>query len=252
MTRVQLCLFCDNLADSKEDVIPVWIQEKVKGKRPIVVNGFAGDRAIVMQGMRSNLKTTCVCGECNGGWRSRLEGAARKILGPLMEDIHLRLDGEQQYTITKWAVKTAMTAETFNRKTRKLFYTRDECAHLRESWTFPTLTLVCLGRYAGDDMHVGVFGSEGWDNDPESPNAMHSYTTTLVFGRVAIQIVVIHVGDNLQRIDLRMRPGPWGKSLLELRPLGKILFWPPRLSFSDRGPNSLQSLVERFKIDPDK
>lgn len=245
-----LCLFCDNPADSKskEDVLPVWIQEKVKGKRPIGVNGFSGDRPIVLQGMKSNLKTVCVCKDCNGGWMSQLEGDARQILGPLMEDIHLVLNGDQQFLIAKWAVKTAMTSESFNRKTRKLFYTRDECARFRESWTFPPHTLVWLGRYGGT-FEFGIFGIDGWDNNPKHPEVTHGYITTLTFKRVAIQVVSIHAPRHLQQgiINLPLVRGPWDGSLLDLRPSGR-LFWPPRLSFVDGGELSLRRLVQRFSI----
>jgi hypothetical protein len=246
MGSSQMCLFCDNIADSKEDVLPVWIQEKVKGKCPILVNGFSGNRPIVMQGMRSNLKTTCVCENCNGGWMSSLEGNARRILGPLMEDIHLVLNGDQQFLIAKWAVKTAMTAESFNRTTRKLFYTRDECSRFRESWTFPNSVLVCLGRYAGT-FDLGVFGIDAWDNEPNHPDVTHSYVTTLQFKRVVIQVVCVHPRKDLQGtlINLKAIPGPWQQSIFEVRPVGR-LFWPPPLSFVDNDVLSLQRLVYRF------
>jgi hypothetical protein len=244
----KMCLFCDNAANSKEDVLPVWIQERVKGKRPILVNGFSGNRPIVMQGMQSNLRTACVCKDCNGGWMSRLEENARKILGPLMEDIHLVLNGDQQLLIAKWAVKTAMTAETFNRTTRRPFYTHDECARFRESWTFPYSMFVGLGRYGGT-FDLGVFGIDEWDNEPNHPDVTHSHVTTLQFKRVVIQVVCVHPRRNLQgaHVNLQMIPGPWQQSMLEVRPFGN-LSWPPSLSFDDNGMLSLQRLVYRFNV----
>jgi hypothetical protein len=242
-------LFCDNPADSKEDVLPVWIQEKVKrGKRPILIHGFSGDRPIIAEGMKSNLKTACVCYDCNTGWMSRLEGESRLILGPLMEDIGLQLAGDQQLTIAKWAVKTAITAESFNRKTRKLFYTRDECARFKESWDFPPHTQVWLGRYVGS-FDIGIFGIDGWDEHPKHPEVTHSYITTLTFKRVAIQVISIHARKNLQGgiINIKLVPGRWRESLLELRPSGS-LFWPPSLSFVDEGELSLRWLAQRFSI----
>jgi len=49
------------------------------------------------------------------------------------------------------------------------------------------------------------------------------------------------------RIDLKMLPGPWEQSMLELRPFGNIS-WPPPLSFVDNDMLSLQRLVYRFSI----
>jgi hypothetical protein len=198
--------------------------------------------------MKSNLKTACVCHDCNTGWMSQLEADGRLILGPLMEDIGLQLKGNQQLTIAKWAVKTAITVASFNRKTRKPFYTHDECARFRKSWDFPPHTLVWLGRYSGV-FEIGIFGIDGWDNHPKHPEVTHSYITTLTFQRVVIQVISIHARRNLQGgiINMRLIPGRWPESLLELRPSGS-LFWPPSLSFVDEGELSLRQLAQRFSI----
>jgi hypothetical protein len=239
------CLFCDNDADSKEDVLPVWAQEKLKGKVPIMVNGFSGDRPIVMQGMKPNLATRCVCTQCNNGWMSQLEGESLSVIGPLMEDIQFTLNGDQQSTLVSWAVKTAMTGESFNRKTRKLFYTRDECKQFRESRQVPAHTLVWLGRYCGF-YNLGIFGIDGWDKHPRESQVTHAYTTTITLGRVVFQIVSLHPRRNLSQINLVRAPGPWEQSLLDLRPSSKGLFWPPPLSFDDGVVLPLKALVERF------
>lgn len=248
MTPRHLCLFCDNPADSKEDVLPVWIQEKVKGKRPVLVYGFSGERPITAEGLKSNVKTACVCYDCNTGWMSRLEGHGKQILGPLMEDVGFFLTSDQQLTVAKWAVKTAITAGSFNRKTRKLFYSRDECANFRKSWDFPPHTQVWLGRYVGD-FDIGIFGIDGWDQHPKHPKVTHSYITTLVFKRVVIQLISIHARRDLQKgtINMRIVSGPWRDCLLEIRPSGS-LHWPPARSFSDEGNLPLRSLVHRFSI----
>jgi hypothetical protein len=250
MAPRKLCLFCDNPSDgkSKEDVLPVWIQEKMKGKRRLVVNGFSGERPIVGQAVKPSVKTGCVCRECNNGWMSRLEGEARKILGPLMEDIHLMLDGNQTFTIAKWAVKTAMTTAAMNRKERSPFYSRDECSRFRESVKFPPHTQVWLGRYEGS-ADGGIFGIDGWDNDPKHPEVTHFYITTLLFKRVLIQVLSVHVRDYQpgSRLSLPLYDGPWEQSLLDLATHAN-LFWPPPLSFSDSGDLSLQRLVYRFNV----
>ncbi len=250
MTPRKPCLFCDNPSDgkSKEDVLPVWVQEKIKGKQPLVVNGFSGERPIVQQAVKPSVKTGCVCSNCNHGWMSELEGEARPILGPLMEDIHLMLDADRKLIIARWAVKTAMTISSFNRKERDPFYTREECIRFRESSTFPRHTKVWLGRYDGI-ADGGMFGIDGWDENPGHPEVTHFYITTILFKRVVIQVLSIHVWDYVVGSTLRgpLYDGPWEHSLLDFS-TNANLFWPPPLSFSDSGDLSLMRLVYRFNV----
>ena len=71
-----------------------------------------------------------VCSECNQGWMSDLEKAAQPILSPMMFDISVPLGLLQQYTIVKWAVKTAMVHDGAARH-RRLIYAREMCSSLR-------------------------------------------------------------------------------------------------------------------------
>ena len=95
-----------------------------------------------------------------------------------MEDIHISLDKDQQLLIAKWAIKTAMAAESFNRKTRYVAFTRDECARFKTIMRRPPHTLICMGRYVGRNIDVGVFGADAWDNKPTHPEVTHSYMTS--------------------------------------------------------------------------
>jgi hypothetical protein len=248
VTPRQSCLFCDNTANSKEDVLPVWIQDKLGGKKRPVVNGFYGYHPIDTQGVKPSVKTRCVCTDCNLGWMSKLEGKARPILGPLMEDIHLLLDRDQKLTIARWSIKTAMTMTALNRKQRESFYDRDERFRFRESWTFPRHTRVWLGRYGGSN-EGGMFGIDGWDKNPKHPEVTHFYITTILFKYVIIQVLSIHAWDYFEgsTIAIPTFSGPWKDSLLDLSAT-ENLFWPPPLSFSDTGKLNLMRLVYRFNV----
>lgn len=244
------CLFCDNPSDgkSKEDVLPVWIQKKMTGKKKLVVNGFSGERPVIEQGLKPSVKTGCVCGACNSDWLSRLEDETRKILGPLMEGINLMLDDSNKFLIAKWAVKTAMTMASLDCGKRGPFYTRDECLQFRRSFRFPAFTNVWIGQYRGA-ADGGVFGIEGWDKNPKHPEVTHFYITTLILGKVILQIFSVHTRKNIsaRRFSGQMYDGPWDQSLIALVPGGSA-FWPPPLSFSDAGELSYQRLVYRFNV----
>jgi hypothetical protein len=245
----KLCLFCDNAANSKEDVLPVWIQEKLGGKNRgrTVVNGFYGYHSIDTQGVRPSVKTRCVCNDCNHGWMCDLESKARPILGPLMEDIHLLLDKDQKLTISRWSVKTAITMTALNRKQRESFYDREERVRFRESFVFPRHTQVWLGRYGGT-AEGGMFGIDGWEGNPKSPKVTHFYITTIVFKRVVIQVLSIHAGNYLEGSTIAIPTrGDWRQALLDLSGTRNV-FWPPPVSITDTDGPSLMRLIYRFNV----
>lgn len=53
-----------------------------------------------------------VCGPCNNGWMSRLESEAKPALGPMIVNRKTSLKVPQQLTVARWAIKTAMVAES--------------------------------------------------------------------------------------------------------------------------------------------
>ncbi len=245
------CLFCDSRANSREDVMPVWIQRKRQGARAISLDGFSGQRPIIKQGLKRTFKISCVCVGCNSGWMSRLETETKPILAPLMDDLSLPLNGRHQFTLAKWAMKTSMTGETLgNRKERTQFYTREQAIEFKNSWKFPGHTLVSMGRYTGK-YELGFFCVEAWDKLPTDPTAIKAYITTILTGKVVFQVISIQVpGDHSNRpINLRTRRGNWDKLLVNLDPFScYTLTWPPLLSFSDLGSFSLLSLIERCSL----
>jgi hypothetical protein len=63
-----------------------------------------------------------VCGGCNQGWMSRLEEAAKPILMPMMFDnLPLVLSPSDQWTLARWAVKTALMVDLSYPPSDKLF-----------------------------------------------------------------------------------------------------------------------------------
>ena len=178
-----------------------------------------------------------------------LESQSRHVIGPLIQDVSIQLDSQKQFTVAKWAIKTAMVGETISRSSRAYFYKREECSQLKESSQFPPYTQVWLGRYVGRH-EVGFFGLDSWDKEPKDPTAVvHVYTSTIVLGKLVIQVITIHppTERNKRPINVRRgRTGPWDHSLLRLlADGGETILWPPALAFSDNGNLLLKTLVER-------
>lgn len=113
----RFCIFCGADADSREHIFPNWLNDM------IVVDGADAHQFLVLSGKltqqrnyraRNSASQTArvVCGPCNNGWMSSLELEAKPALGPMIANRMTRLDSPQQLIVARWAIKTAMVAES--------------------------------------------------------------------------------------------------------------------------------------------
>src|ERR1035441_9227231 len=121
-SRQKSCLFCGCTLRSKkagsggksnEHIIPNWLMDHL-GVRdmtitPTVTEIASGRIVDFRQHAVSAFVAGTVCGLCNNGWMSRLEGDAKPILIRLIEDPHRleNLDLNQRALIARWTLKTA-------------------------------------------------------------------------------------------------------------------------------------------------
>lgn len=119
---MKLCLFCDNVADTLEHVIPQWVHRCVSptthGSFPVVVGRYTETDGYLDQRNQVSLafKARIVCAQCNNGWMAQLEAEVSELLKPLMacafpvlfEEFfnHLR---QQSKLVAVWMIKTALT-----------------------------------------------------------------------------------------------------------------------------------------------
>ena len=76
------------------------------------------------------VRVNAVCKPCNEGWMERLETEVRSFLTPMIRDgSETTLSREQQFTLARWALKTAMVFEFTN--AAKPFCTSDDRNALR-------------------------------------------------------------------------------------------------------------------------
>ena len=138
------CLFCDNQADSREHIIPKWILKKLDWGRGPFHLSFGKNAPIRLESPES--KAMVVCSDCNHGWMHDLEYATEPILSPSMvSDLSVRLDIPQQYTLVKWAVKTAMIFDGASRR-RPRCYEQEMSEALSSRGVVPPRTTIWLGR----------------------------------------------------------------------------------------------------------
>jgi hypothetical protein len=120
-SRQKSCLFCGCTLRSKktktggktdEHIIPKWLMDHLgignMTITPTVKETTSGRIVEVRKHAVSSLIAGTVCGACNAGWMSRLEGDAKPILTRLIEDPHrlAELDVDQRTVIARWTLKT--------------------------------------------------------------------------------------------------------------------------------------------------
>lgn len=241
------CLFCNNVADSKEHLWASWILERVKWAP---IRHSIGNSPVKILAT-PELKVKSVCKQCNNGWMSALEQQNKPLMGCLMQDIYAPIDHSQQSSLTAWAMKTAMVLDSVNTRDRTLFYQKGECENLRVSSAIPPRTEIWIGRYSVRNT-LGAFGTDLGIAMPEAPKAATGCATTILAGHLAIQVLAVHVLPEYkdQAVGgIAPKPGRWNDLLTKVWPIGsQPIIWPPPLSFVETGPLAIATLMGRWKI----
>jgi hypothetical protein len=240
-----LCLFCDNNSGSREHLWPQWIHER-KDFGPI---NFQLGNSQKKELPDPEVKVKTVCGVCNNGWMSQLESDNIPTIGDMLDDVPTQLDEAQQKSVAAWSVKTAMVSESMKgREATNQFYDRDERVNMRVSRQIPPRTLIWIARM--DEMHLADFGTDFALFNPEKDRIGMGSVTTIVAGHFVTQVVSVHVekpNTEIPRLPCKM--GNWDDSLAQIWPIQKsVVQWPPKVSFTNGGPQGLPYLTERWRM----
>jgi len=102
-----------------EHIFPNWLNEsfpkELLGETNVQfsteMNGQLVRRLQYQQADPAGQRVGAVCQNCNNGWMSRLEGAVKPLLTPLIFGNKSLLSPEDQTLLATWAVKTSMVFE---------------------------------------------------------------------------------------------------------------------------------------------
>lgn len=196
-------------------------------------------------------KVKAVCKPCNNGWMSDLEESNIPLIGNLMQDVALTLDGSQQYKIVTWAVKMSMIGDFLARSHRPLFFAQAEREQLRVATNLPPRTYVWLGRHTFPD-HIGFWGTNCWSHD----KSVNAFVTTVLFNYLVVQVINLQCTEQWDATpDLTVNPAsgprPWPQMLTEIWPTTVSAQWPPAFSFKNDGEFSIFGLVRRYSYGED-
>jgi hypothetical protein len=240
------CIFCGKPADSKEDLFPRWILERVKTREPLYRQVGDAPPEITED---QEVRIPCVCQPCNNTWMSGMEMTVQKFLGPMIDDFSLPLDRQYQQNLSEWAVKCAMCNDTVDRHPR--FFTEAECHAFKQKRTIPRGTLVFAARFIGRSLD-----SNGVDltlTEPESGDLLvRAHIYNVMVGHVVLQVLSWHpepphIG---KIIRFAVRKGLWSQLTIQIWPAKKKpVTWPPPMSLSAAFGVTYPDFRARFKND---
>jgi hypothetical protein len=106
--RAVTCVFCGRGPTTKEHALPRWIRESFpRGEITHAYEHPSGER----REWRSTdvaLEVGAVCGNCNHGWMSALEGAVKPTLERMFRGERVRMSAGQSRDVATWALKTTL------------------------------------------------------------------------------------------------------------------------------------------------
>jgi hypothetical protein len=226
---MNLCIFCKNLADSKEDLFPRWILRSVDTREPLYRQSGDAPPEITED---QEVRIPCVCQKCNNTWMSGMETTVKKFLGPMIEDLSFPLDRQNQQNLAEWAVKGAICNDAVDIHPR--FFTESECQEFRQKRSIPDRTRVFAARFTGRSLD-----SNGVDFTLIEPNTgevlVRGHIYNVMVGHVVLQVLSWHPEpqEKDKIIQFRAADGPWDKLTAQIWPIEKkSVNWPPPKSLS--------------------
>jgi hypothetical protein len=233
------CTWCENVANSREDVIPSWLLKRLAelhgrgavNRRAGLIDDPDRVRVDTKQGLRLRLRI--VCHECNTGWMHLLEDETIPVLGPRLGPVALPITVAEQLTLAFWAAKTAIMLQGANRKLgrpipREHIETIYDARDLRPC-VLPGQITVWLAKHRGPS--VGLAYLVAFSVEPGSLRPVaegHRYWVGLRIGTVAFHIL----GHTLRPSDAQVVSQPPG--LVQIWPVGlHQIEWPPQRTFDD-------------------
>lgn len=240
------CIFCDNPAGSWEHLWAAWIHKR-KDFGPLKVTIGNSPQEIRDD---PEQKVNTVCTRCNNGWMSAMENKSKPIIGCMFDDLTIPLDRQQQTLLSNWAVKTAMVLDSMkNPQSNPRFYLKSDCVIFRERRIIPDRVRIWIGQYSMSAL--GAYGTDVAVVFPDQSKVGIGTATTIVIGHLAVQVFAMRLkpehGD--KEFEVQPKAGDWDNMVVPTWPITReSVTWPPKVTFTSKGPGSIATLMDRWRI----
>lgn len=232
---IRACVFCGGKPLTTEHVWPDWIGRLFFGYSKDGRAPLAPHRASTSLPRESDREWTApsfdtkvrvVCTECNNGWMSDLEVAAKPILVRMLTGKRVVLDDASQAVVSQWVVKTAMMFQhTTPRRPIPDHHFRYLYDHRRPP---PSSQVWIAARTAEDGGIVSGLQSARLKLKPDGPNteANSAYLVTIGIAAFVGQLF----GHDLPRLDFRRsHKGIFTSAVEQIWPtVETVVEWPPK------------------------
>ena len=220
---------------SKEHLWPKWAQGAIapdqRGKkiRNALYDGPPGKpfRDFNAPAFEATLKDVCV--ECNGGWMSDIEAAAKPFALPLMLGRSIALASEAQRKLALWAYLKC-----------SLFQNIDRHVVVKDAWakaypvfhrsqaagTLPAIVSVFAAR------HVGGFVGQYQHRLLGAPSRPVAFVQTFTAGELTLQVIRSYLGHRVLEVERDPRVEGCDHRIW---PVTGMFTWPPGNPLSDEG-----------------
>ena len=240
------CLFCNEDATSKEHVWPQWILKLLPSRKPIRQRLGAG-KEVTYAG---DFKLKGVCSACNNGWMSELETEVRPILGPMVQDLSVQLDLEDQKKLARWAFKTVIVLEGTKERSMKRYFESGLGPTLRTDGLILGRTMIWIGRSSESGLYARA-SDVRYNVDGQNLSA-EATVATMVVGRVVLQVVsaVFPAEKDAEAVGIPLYVDNWEQVLATIWPASRVFTWPPMESIGSGGRFPLDRVADRWKVLP--
>jgi hypothetical protein len=239
----QACIFCDNSSGNREHLWPQWVLDR-KDFGPFRLKR-AGAPEVVLN--KTELTVKSVCGKCNNGWMSSLEGIAKPILEQVFDGKQISLDADQQRIVANWLMKMAFLFDsTKGRNAENVFYEKSEGLAFAADRTIPQFTGIWIGRLeeshrSFDGADFTLLSSETRIGGGSSVTLMNEHFVAQI---VSVRLKETPTGPTALNID--PKPGDWANTLIQIwPPQAPVVNWPPPASLTNLG---YYFLMDRWRM----
>ena len=127
------------------------------------------------------------------------------------------------------------------------FYTRTDCETFRRRRIIPARVRVWIGRCSLSTLHLS--GTDVAVQDANQSKVGIGTVSTVIVGHLAVQVFAMRVSTDSNIHNVQPKAGDWDRTLVQLWPITKeSVTWPPAETFTTSGPNSIATLINRWKV----
>jgi hypothetical protein len=153
------CLFCSNVANSREHIWAKWLRvyvphtqiNHVETRHDLDISGEEKITASKVSGDPRSRKLKIVCSTCNNGWMSQIQDRAKPHLVALIAGDACELPRQAKSALSRWVALFVTVQEHIHEDLVSV--SPNDRIWIRDRSTAPPSWLIWMGRFVDPDGH---------------------------------------------------------------------------------------------------